>query len=44
MLAIKRSAIQELLLDRPALLQEISRTIDERRSMVRAALSEETAP
>jgi CRP-like cAMP-binding protein len=43
-LAIKRSAIQELLLDRPALLQEISRTIDERRSMVRAALSEETAP
>jgi CRP-like cAMP-binding protein len=43
-LAIKRIAMEELLLERPALLQEISRTIDERRAMVRAALSEETAP
>ena len=43
-LAIKRVAMEELLLERPALLQEISRTIDERRAMVRAALSEETAP
>ena len=43
-LAIKRIAMEELLLARPALLQEISRTIDERRAMVRAALSEETGP
>ncbi|MEX0581365.1 MAG: mechanosensitive ion channel family protein [Mycobacterium sp.] len=36
-LAIKRTAMEELLLGRPALLQDISRAIDDRRAAARAA-------
>ncbi len=43
-LAIKRMAMEELLLDRPALLQDVSRAIDERRAVARAALSDGIAP
>ena len=43
-LAIKRIAMEELLLDRPALLQDVSRAIDERRAVARAALSDGTSP
>ena len=43
-LAIKRIAMEELLLDRPALLQDVSRAIDERRAVALAALSDGTSP